>query len=120
MFRVIIAGGRDFNNYELLQTKMDFYLQNQTDVTIVSGMAKGADALGVRYAHSKNLNIAEYPAEWKRKDGSCDKAAGYKRNLKMADNADALVAFWDGHSKGTKHMIDTMLKRNMPVRIVKY
>ena len=46
MIKVIVCGGRDFNNYALLTKWFDHYLQNQPDVEIVSGCAKGADTLG--------------------------------------------------------------------------
>lgn len=38
----------------------------------------------------------------------------------MAQNADALVAFWDGKSRGTKHMIDLADKYGLKVRVIKY
>jgi predicted Rossmann fold nucleotide-binding protein DprA/Smf involved in DNA uptake len=48
--RVIIAGSRDFNDYELLKKHCDYLLQNQKEVEIISGGARGADKLGERYA----------------------------------------------------------------------
>lgn len=117
MFRVIIAGGRDFDDYDLVVSTMDKLLQNITEpITIVCGMARGADTLGERYAISKGYEVAHFPADW----GKFGKAAGYKRNEQMAQNADALVAFWDGRSRGTKHMIDLAHKYNLLVRIKRY
>ena len=113
--KVIVAGGRDFDNYELLKEKLDFYFKDITPV-IVCGEAKGADLLGRRYAEEKGLDILSYPAEWEK----YGKSAGFRRNEQMAANATALVAFWDGKSKGTKHMIDTMKRLNKPIRIVYY
>ena len=52
---------------------------------------------------SMDIKLSTSPADWDL-DG---KSAGFKRNVKMAEYADALVAFWDGESKGTKHMIET-------------
>lgn len=117
MFRVIIAGGRDFDDYDLVASTMDKLLQNITEpITIVCGMARGADTLGERYAISKGYEVARFPANW----GKFGKAAGYKRNEQMAQNADALVAFWDGSSRGTKHMIDLAHKYNLRVRVKRY
>ena len=113
---VIIAGGRDFNDYGLLQEKCDMFLSQQRDVTIISGRAKGADKLGERYACKRNLRLRGMPADWE----TYGKYAGFRRNEEMAKVADALIAFWDGKSKGTKHMIDTMKKLGKPVRIVMY
>lgn len=117
MFRVIIAGGRDFDDYDLVVSTMDKLLQNITEpITIVCGMARGADTLGERYAISKGYEVTRFPADW----GKFGKAAGYKRNEQMAQNADALVAFWDGSSRGTKHMIDLAHKYNLRVRVKRY
>lgn len=117
MFRVIIAGGRDFNNYHGLSTTMDKLLKNiNDDIEVVCGMAKGADRLGEQYAKDNGYHVIYMPADWDT-DG---KAAGYKRNIRMAEYANALVAFWDGQSSGTKHMIETAQKMRLDVRVVKY
>lgn len=116
MFRVIIAGGRDFNDYALLEQKMDKLLKNQDDIVVVCGMARGADSLGEQYAKSRGYTVYYYPAKWDK----YGKSAGYRRNEKMAENADALVAFWDGKSRGTKHMIDIAISHNLNVRVIRY
>lgn len=117
MFRVIIAGSRDFNDFDLLKQRMDKLLSNITDdIAIVSGMARGADSLGVRYAALKGYALHSFPADWDK----YGKSAGYKRNEEMARNADALVAFWDGKSKGTKHMIDIARLHGLKVRVINY
>lgn len=112
---IIIAGGRDFNDYKLLCEKLDFLFQNIKPV-IVCGEAKGADSLGRRYAKEHGLEILSFPAEWNK----YGKSAGYRRNEEMGKAADGLVAFWDGKSKGTKHMIDYMHKLGKKVKIVTY
>ena len=116
MFRVVIAGGRDFNDYKLLKTWCDYYLQNKTDITVISGCAKGADTLGEKYAEEKHYTIDKKPADWDK----YGKSAGYKRNVEMAENADGIICFWNGKSKGTKHMIDIAKEKGIPVKIVRY
>lgn len=118
MFRCIVAGGREFNNYSLLKTKMDFALQNKVSegITIVSGAARGADKLGERYAQERGYKIDSHPAKW----DEFGKSAGYIRNKEMAQNADALVAFWDGKSRGTKHMIDLAKQYGLKVIVINY
>ena len=68
MFRLVIAGSRDFNDYDLLKQKCDYYLskkiKDNEDIIIVSGTAKGADLLGERYAKEKGFKIERYPAKW--------------------------------------------------------
>lgn len=117
-YRVIIAGCRDFVDYELLKEKCDFYLQNkkEEDIVIVSGHASGADALGERYAQERGLQLETYPADWK----THGRAADPIRNAQMASVAHALIAFWDGKSRGTKNMIDTATKRGLQVAVVRY
>ncbi len=114
--KIIIAGGRDFNNYDLLRESCDYFLQNQLEIEIVSGAANGADKLGERYAEERGHQIKKFPAEWDK----YGKSAGFKRNVEMADYADGLIAFWDGVSKGTSHMINESKKKNLKVRIIKY
>ena len=81
MFRVIIAGGRDFDDYQLLKATMDKLLCNITDeITVVCGQAKGADTLGEQYAMEKGYAIDYYPAQWKL----YGKRAGYLRNEQYA------------------------------------
>lgn len=115
-FRVIIAGGRDFDDYQLLELNCNCYLKNKfPDIEIVSGKAKGADRLGERYAENYLLDVKEFSPDWDK----FGKGAGFIRNREMAEYADALIAFWSG-SRGTSHMIDIMKKMGKLVRIVRY
>ena len=117
MFRVIVAGGRDFSDYDLLKNTMDMLLSNISDeITIVCGMANGADSLGEKYALQNGYKVSYFPAQW----GEYGNAAGFIRNDKMAKNADALVAFWNGKSRGTKHMIQTAKRYGLKIRIKRY
>lgn len=120
MFRVIIAGGRHMNDYALVEQKANAFLsrlfEEGEEVVIVSGAARGADRMGELYAENQGIECRTYSAKW----DEYGKSAGYKRNTLMAENADALIAFWDGSSKGTKHMIDIAKKKGLPVRIVRY
>lgn len=116
-FKVIIAGGRNFNDYQLLKSTMDKLLSNIKDkIVIICGQARGADTLGEIYAKEKDYEVNYYPANW----DFYGKSAGYIRNEEMAKNSDALVAFWDGKSRGTKHMIETAKKYNLKIRIKYY
>lgn len=117
MFRVIIAGSRSFSDYPLLEKTMDALLRNTSDeITVLCGQASGADTLGDYYARRRGYEVEYYPADWKENG----KQAGYIRNVRMAENADALAAFWDGKSRGTKHMIETAQKYGLKVRVKKF
>jgi hypothetical protein len=111
--KIIIAGGRTFNNYNLLSESCDKALSLQKEIEIVSGTANGADKLGEKYAKEKGYSLKQFPADWNKHK----KAAGYIRNEEMAKYADALIAFWDGKSKGTKHMIDLAKQYNLKVKV---
>ena len=113
--KIIISGGRTFNDYDLLSKSCDKAFSKLTEIEIVSGTANGADKLGERYAKEKGLTLKQLPADWTK-----GKSAGYKRNEEMAKYADALIAFWDGKSKGTGHMIDLAKKYNLKVKVVRF
>lgn len=117
MIKIIIAGSRNFNSYKFLKKKMDFLLQNvDEEIIIHSGGARGADLLGEQYAKEKDYSLAIYKANW-RPNGIYDNTAGYKRNELMAQESTHCVCFWDGHSKGTKHMINLAQQYDLKLRV---
>lgn len=118
MSKIIIAGGRDFDNYEYLSRVVGEVIGKlgPGPHEIVSGRAKGADSLGERFAAEHSMQTALFPADWK----GLGKRAGFIRNHQMGDYADILVAFWDGQSHGTKDMIDYMKGLGKQVMIYPY
>jgi len=118
-FKVIIAGSRGFSNYKLLKEQCNKYLREKRktcNIVVVSGHARGADTLGEKYAKEEGFDLEIYPAQWDK----YGKSAGFRRNEQMGNIADALIAFWDGKSHGTKHMIDIMNEKNLQVKVVEY
>jgi len=109
--RVIIAGSREVKSYDVVEEaiKESGFAISQ----VVSGMASGVDALGVLWAKENDVLLAEYPADWKR----YGRAAGMIRNKQMSENADALVAIWDGKSHGTQNMIGTAKAQGLMVYV---
>ena len=128
--RIIVAGSRDFDDFELLWKSVEKIQRGIVEekfrdlnrVCIVSGTARGADKLGELYAERTGLHTSRFPADW---DG-LGKRAGYVRNAEMAKfavedgNYGVLIAFWDGQSRGTKHMIDLANKYGLEVHVVNY
>ena len=116
--KVIIAGGRDFKDYDLLSLKCNLILEDTPfeEIEIVSGTARGADLLGEDYANKCSYPIKKFPADWDK----YGKSAGHRRNAEMAEYADALICFWDGSSRGTKSMIELAKKKGLKIRIIKY
>jgi len=105
--RVIIAGGRDFNDYVAVENAIRCSGFEITEV--VSGGARGADQLGERYAMARGINLVRFPADWERHG----KRAGPLRNNQMAEYADALIAM--PGSTGTRHMIAAARRRGLRV-----
>ena len=114
--KIIIAGTRDFSDYPLMKEECDRILQEYEDIEIVSGGARGADKMGEFYAKERGYPVKLFPADWNR----LGKSAGYARNKQMAQYADALIAFWDGKSSGTNHMINLAKENNLDVHVIKY
>lgn len=115
-FNIIIAGSRGFNDRVLLADKLAKLLVNKTDICVICGDARGADFLGREWAGNNGHEVITMPAQWDMHG----KRAGYIRNTQMAKIADACVVFWDGQSRGSKHMIDICRKRDIPLRVVQY
>ncbi len=117
LFKVIVAGSRTFKSYEFMCDWLDHYLRfKHPDVQIISGGAPGADKLAERYAKETNYPCMIIKADW----NTYGKSAGYRRNVEMAELADAAVVFWDGKSRGAKHMIDIATKKQLPLKVINY
>lgn len=115
-YRVIVAGSRSFRDYNFLEEKLKTILKNRMPyVEIVNGLAEGADRLGGVFADHHGLPQKKFAADW----DNLGKAAGILRNEDMGRYADALVAFWNGESRGTAHMIDFATKNNLAVKVIR-
>lgn len=113
--KLLIAGGREFDNYPLLSKYCDKIREHYNIIEIISGTARGADRLGERYAMENNIPIKRFPADW-----NIGKSAGYIRNKKMGEYCTNALIFWDCKSRGTKHMISIMKSLNKKFLVVEY
>lgn len=109
--KTIIAGSRDIMDKYVVSWAVHDSIFKVTE--IVSGGARGVDRLGEDYAEERGIPLKICPANWTK----FGRAAGYIRNEEMAKYADALIAVWDGESKGTGHMIDLAHKHNLEVYV---
>ena len=127
--RIIVAGSRGFYDYQLLSdTLMDYLAEmddkdivdNPSQVKFISGTCRGADALGEHFANTYEYEVIRFSVAWDRYGDS----AGYRCNAEMAKYASeaygVLFAFWDGKSKGTKHMIDLAKRYGLEVHVVNF
>ena len=111
--KVVIAGSRDITDYDVLLKAIKECPFQITEV--ISGRARGVDALGEQFAEDYGLKLHPFPADWKR----LRNAAGPIRNAQMADFADAVLCVWDGKSPGTKDMMNQARKRGLPLYVFK-
>lgn len=122
--KVIVAGSRSFDDYGLLCEVMYQLFAHRgpgtapdyQDLILISGTARGADRLGMRWARDRHIPIYKYPADWDRHGP----AAGPIRNREMAADGDVLVAFWDGESRGTKNMIHEAVREGLEVHVYQW
>jgi hypothetical protein len=110
--KVIIAGSRCICNETAVVSALN---HNPYDITeVVSGHAAGIDQIGEMWARSKGHPVTTFTPDYN--DGN-QRRAPLLRNTAMAKYADALIAIWDGQSRGTKHMIGEMKKLNKPYTV---
>lgn len=114
--RVIIAGSRTLGFDEVRQAMALAIADGLKVTSVISGTANGVDRGGEVWAFKAGLPVVKYPADW----DNLGKRAGYVRNNIMAENADVLVAVWDGRSKGTDHMIRLAKNKDLQVYVYTY
>lgn len=107
--RTIIAGSRGCTDPSALAAALQSC--GWVPTLVISGTARGVDRMGEEWAERAGVPAVRYPAEWERYGVS----AGHRRNAVMAGHAQALVALWDGKSRGTAHMIQTAQRRGLRV-----
>lgn len=127
--KTIICGSRTITNYKLLE---EFIIQqNLSDkITLVfSGGAGGVDTLGEKWANYNKVEVRKFIPDWNnlKTPGArlkysagrfYDATAGLRRNSLMIDEANAVIALWDGESRGTKDTIDKAKKKGIPVYLL--
>ena len=112
--QLIIAGSRTFTDYQLLCQTLA--LERSRITQVITGGARGADQLGYRWAWKHQVKHQLFRADWE----GFGKSAGVRRNHQMAQAGDMLLAFWDGSSTGTRHMISCMQQLGKPVVVVRF
>lgn len=112
--KLAIIGSRTFNDVELLTKVLEPYKSIVS--CVVSGGARGADALAEAWAKSNSIQTLIHKPDWKK----YGKSAGPKRNELIISDCDECVAFWDGKSKGTMNSIFICNKLNKKIKIITY
>lgn len=131
-FRVIVAGSRDYDDYEFFSKGMHDYVRAtfapDSKLVFITGFARsGADALIVRWCEEFGYPWVPFPARWDdleapgavvrytKRGVAYNVRAGYDRNRRMAEVGTNLIAWWDGASGGTRDMIEQARKRHLTV-----
>jgi len=83
-------------------------------IAIITGGTKGADKLGEKYADERGFWKRSFPLNFEKFGDN----AAYIRNEEMVEEGDALIAFWDGKSSGTKNLIEMAEKKGLQVKVV--
>lgn len=109
--RVLVCGGRDFDDYDLMEKTLDQY----QITTIIHGAARGADLFSDRYAAAKGLKREAYPANWNLYGNS----AGPIRNQYMLESKPDLVIAFPG-GRGTADMVSRAKKAGVEVVEISY
>ena len=103
--KVAVIGSRS-----LRINDMRFYIPSAT-TEIVSGGAKGVDKAAEDFARKKELKYTEFLPEYEK----YARAAPLRRNEKIIDYADVVVALWNSKSKGTQYVINLCKQTDKPL-----
>ncbi len=113
--RIVVAGCRDYDNYEEAEAYIDQHIKNiKEKIVVVSGGCRGADRCGERYAERHGLLTEKYLPNWER----YGRAAGPIRNREMVKNCDIILCFRDGKSRGTNSLIRLAKQLKRPIHIM--
>lgn len=109
--RVLVCGGRDYDDWDTLNKKLNTYHFYYGFGCLIHGDANGADTLAGIWAQNHEIPLEVYPADWK----THGKAAGPIRNKQMLEEGkpDLVLAFPGG--RGTKNMVDQANKAGVKV-----
>jgi hypothetical protein len=110
--KTIIAGSRNIAN-AITQVNNAIKASGFVISEVISGTARGVDTAGENWAAYHGIPVVKFPANW----DLYGKQAGYIRNNSMANYAEALIAVWDGKSRGTRHMISQAAAKGLKTYI---
>lgn len=114
--KVVCCGSRGWTNGDLILRRLQALQAEHGHVEVLHGGARGADLFAAGIARGFGMQVHAFPADWK----THGKRAGIIRNLQMLDENPALIlAFWDGESPGTRHMVSAAQERGIPVEVIR-
>jgi len=111
--KIGVVGSRDFDDYKKLEKELN---KIEGITVIVSGGAKGADTLAREFAEKNDIKLTEFKPDYEQ----YGRGAPIRRNKKIVEYSDQIIAFWDGESRGTKNTIDIAEKQDKPIIIIRF
>ena len=111
---IAVIGSRGFQNEALLHRVLSNAFSE--DDVLVSGGARGADRLAENWARRHGTKCRIFKADWNR----YGRSAGYRRNYTLIAQAEKVIAFWDGQSRGTAHSLELARKKGIAVAIHRF
>lgn len=102
--KVLVCGSRDYPDIQDIELSVPW----ESVTELIEGGARGADRMSAVVARKHDIPVTEVPADW----DTYGRSAGFIRNEQMLreNKPDKVYAFWDGKSRGTRHMIDKSIK----------
>lgn len=115
--KVAIVGSRDFEDPGRVRRAVRRYVSGlEPGTVIVSGGARGVDTWAEQAADDFGFDKRIHKAFWDQ-DG---KSAGFRRNVRVAHDCDRMVAFWNGRSRGTRHVMQKARDVQKDVEVKQY
>lgn len=109
--KVLICGSRGLVDEKYVRNAV--LMSGFIPTLIISGGARGIDHAAIYYAMKNSIPYEVYPADWDK----YGKSAGFRRNIEMLEKCEAVIAIWDGESRGTAHTIKEAQKRGLPLYV---
>lgn len=118
--KIAVVGSREFKNIQFIADIVSREFNLSTQDILISGGARGVDSIAEGCIDFLNKIRTVNPVQkiiflpdWNK----YGKSAGFRRNELIINEAEKVIAFWDGKSKGTKHSIDLAIKSKKPIDI---
>ena len=111
---IAVIGSRTFNNQTLMNEELSSFFER--DDRLISGGARGADQMAETWCRKQGIECYIIRPDWK----THGRSAAFKRNHQIIGEAEMVIAFWDGKSKGTKHSIDLAKAKRIQVEICQF
>lgn len=99
--KIAVVGSRSITDYESIEIAVKGLLEGMGPFTLVTGGARGVDRLAAHAARKLGIPVEEYKPDY----AAHGRRAPLVRNERIVKEANYMLAFWDGESNGTRHVV---------------